>query len=53
MQLAGVGAGAASAIASGIEPEPAHAAAPTPSGKPSAGYRETEHVKAYYALARI
>ncbi len=54
MQLVGLGAGTASAVAVGVTPSTATAASASANAeKPSAGYRETEHVKAYYALARI
>ena len=51
LRFAGLGsiAGGA-ALATGVTPEPAEAA-PLPPG--AAGYRETEHVKTYYATARF
>jgi len=53
IQLVGLGAGATGAVAAGLEPETASAAPAATPTRPSAGYRETEHVKAYYAHARI
>lgn len=53
LKLAGVGAGLAGAAASGLAGPKAAPAAEKPAGEPAAGYRETEHVKRYYALARF
>jgi hypothetical protein len=51
MKLAGLGAGAASAS---IGLGATEAAADNAKGKPEhAGYRETEHVKTYYKMARF
>ncbi len=50
---AGLGAGAAGAVAAAISRTPAkavEAGGKAPGGK---GYRETEHVKKYYDLARF
>lgn len=46
------GLGAAAGVATGLisEPAPAQAAEAVPQ---SQGYRETEHVKRYYALAKF
>ncbi len=52
MQLAGLGAGAAGVAATGLAARPAPAKA-APESKTAVGYRETEHVKTYYALARM
>ncbi|HKO09810.1 MAG TPA: ubiquinol-cytochrome c reductase iron-sulfur subunit N-terminal domain-containing protein [Alphaproteobacteria bacterium] len=52
LKLAGLGAGAAGVAAAGI----ARAEAKVEAAKPedhSRGYRESEHVKKYYALARF
>jgi hypothetical protein len=51
---AGLGAGAAGAAALGLSAEPAEASAatPDPNRREVAGYRETDHVKTYYARAR-
>jgi hypothetical protein len=52
LKLAGLGAGAAGVAAAGIT----HAEAKVETAKPedrSRGYRESEHVKKYYALARF
>ena len=48
--LAGIGAAAGAAVAVAGKPKDAAAAAPT---RKSAGYRETEHVKTAYKLARF
>ena len=50
---AGLGAGAASAVAVGLAGRKAGAAAPSPGTANSAGYRESPHVKKYYELARF
>ena len=51
LKTVGVGAGAAGAAAvTGTAPLPAEAATPAEN---SAGYRETEHVKRVYELARF
>lgn len=52
MRMAGFSAGAAGAVAVGLEVKPADAASSEAGGK-SEGYRETEHVKTYYAHARM
>ncbi|MEM7222892.1 MAG: formate dehydrogenase [Pseudomonadota bacterium] len=49
---AGLGAGAVGAAAVGLSAKDS-AAQPTKTGPKSAGYRETEHVKKYYELARF
>ena len=52
MKKAGLGVGAAGAVAIGLPKS--GAAAATGVGKPgSKGYHETEHVKKYYAVARF
>lgn len=55
LKAAGYGAGAAGVAAVGLASRQAgaEAAAPAETDRSVAGYRETEHVKAYYALARI
>jgi len=50
---AGIGAGAAGAIALGLRDEPAKAAEMTGGGARGASYRETEHVKTAYRVARF
>lgn len=51
LRFAGLGTLASgAALAAGTAPETAEAAAPSPD---AAGYRETEHVKTYYATARF
>jgi hypothetical protein len=53
MKKAGLGIGAVGAVASGL-PKTAAAAAPgVGEGTGKSGYRETEHVKKYYATARF
>jgi len=51
MKLAGLGAGAAGASI-GLSDDAAEAAEAADTGA-HAGYRETEHVKAYYRMARF
>lgn len=51
MKLAGLGAGAAGATM-GLALPKAEAATPAPATE-HAGYRETEHVKTYYRMARF
>jgi hypothetical protein len=51
IRMAGVGAGVAGAVVAGVKSEPAHAAE-TGTTDSSRGYRETEHVRTYYAHAR-
>jgi hypothetical protein len=53
MRLTGLGAGAVAAASSALASEQVPASTAAPQDKPSAGYRETEHVKAYYAHARM
>lgn len=53
LKLASAGAGLAAVAASGLARPKAASAAEKPSGQPAAGYRETEQVKKYYALARF
>jgi hypothetical protein len=50
---ASLGAGFLGAAATGLVSEGASAAEPIEAGKGGAGYRETEHVKTYYKLARF
>jgi nitrous oxide reductase len=52
LKMAGLGA-AVTGAAVGLAGRPVAAAQPAASGKTAAGYRETEHVKRYYALARM
>lgn len=52
LKMAGLGA-AVTGAAVGLAGRTTVAAQPVASGKPVAGYRETEHVKRYYALARM
>lgn len=53
LKLAGVGAGLAGAAAGGLARPGAAPAAEKPGQGADAGYRETEQVKKYYALARF
>lgn len=55
LKAAGLGAGAAGAAAVGLAPSLGQAERPAPdiAGRAAAGYRETEHVKSYYAMARL
>jgi hypothetical protein len=54
LRAAGLGAGVAGAAAVGLAGREAKAAAPGRADRRVAGYRETDHVKAYYdALARF
>lgn len=50
---AGVGIGAVGAVALSLPAGRAKAAAESPSGTASSGYRETEHVRKAYGLARF
>ncbi len=50
---AGIGIGAAGAVALGVPAEPAKAAGITDSNVRDGGYRETEHVKKAYETARF
>ncbi len=50
---AGIGIGAAGAVALGVPAEPAKAAGTTDGAVRDGGYRETEHVKTAYRLARF
>lgn len=50
---AGVGIGAAGAVALGVPAEPAKAAGTTGSDVRAGAYRETEHVKKAYETARF
>ncbi len=52
LKMAGLGA-AVTGAAMGLSGRAAKASAPQSGGKPAAGYRETDHVKRYYALARM
>lgn len=53
LKLAGIGAGVAGAASIGLAAPKAKAAAAKPEGERTAGYRESEHVKTYYRLARF
>lgn len=53
LKLAGLGAGAAGAAAVGLAGPKSEAAAGPADARAAAGYRESEHVKKYYALARF
>lgn len=53
LKLAGAGAGLAGVAASGLVRPKATSATEKPSGEPAAGYRESEQVRKYYALARF
>lgn len=55
LKAAGLGAGVAGAAAVGLASGHAGAdqASPKKSNRDVAGYRETEHVKSYYAMARL
>ena len=50
---AGLGAGAAGAVAVGLAADKTKAAEPAARTANSAGYRETEHVKKFYELSRF
>lgn len=50
---AGFGAGALGAAAAGLSAARSKAAEPAAKKPNSAGYRESEHVKTYYKLARF
>ncbi len=50
---AGLGAGAAGAVAVALSRTPAKAAVAGGKASGGKGYRETEHVKKYYELARF
>ncbi len=52
IRLAGLTAGSVGGIAAGLEAQPIEAAE-TASAEVSAGYHESEHVKTYYARARM
>jgi hypothetical protein len=52
LRKAGLGAGAAGAAAAGLAASRAKAAEPGATSPKSAGYRETDHVKKFYELAR-
>ncbi len=53
MKKAGLGVGAVGAVAVAL-PKTSAAAVPGTSAKPGkSGYRETEHVKKYYEMARF
>ncbi|MCW5698906.1 MAG: formate dehydrogenase [Rhodospirillales bacterium] len=54
LRNAGLGAGASGVAAVALAgSRPAEAAAESASGRPAAGYRETEHVRRVYALSRF
>ena len=50
---ASLGAGVAGAAAVGLSASPGTAAVPDTSAPKSAGYRETEHIKKFYELAKF
>ena len=50
---AGLGAGAAGAAAVGLTASQGHAAVPKKDAPKGDGYRETEHVKKFYELAKF
>ncbi len=50
---ASLGVGAAGAAVAGLSASKAKAAEPAKSSSTGAGYRETDHVKKYYELARF
>jgi hypothetical protein len=50
---AGLGVGAAGAAAVGLSVSSAQAATPNKSADKGAGYRETDHVKKFYELAKF
>ena len=52
LTMVGLGA-AVTGAAIGLSGRAAKASVPPESGKSAAGYRETDHVKRYYALARM
>ncbi|MCP5366164.1 MAG: twin-arginine translocation signal domain-containing protein [Hyphomicrobiales bacterium] len=54
LKTAGLGAGAAGVAATALAVKAPEAdAAAAPAGKPRAGYRETDHVRRYYELAKF
>lgn len=53
LKLAGAGAGLAAVAATGLARPKAAPAAEKPGRGTTAGYRETDQVKKYYALARF
>ncbi|MCB2102461.1 MAG: twin-arginine translocation signal domain-containing protein [Rhodobacterales bacterium] len=53
LKAAGLGAGAAGVAAVALKGTEAEAAAAPKDGTTRAGYRETEHVRKYYELARF
>jgi hypothetical protein len=53
IRKAGVGMGAAGALALGLPDEPAKAAEASKRDPAAGGYRETEHVRKAYGLARF
>ena len=53
MKKAGIGVGAVGAVAVGLSKTAAAAAPGTGATPGTSGYRETEHVKKYYATARF
>jgi hypothetical protein len=52
LRAATLGAGAAGVAAITVGGAPVQAAVPDSAKQPDGGYRETEHVKRYYELAR-
>jgi len=50
---AGLGAGAAGAAAAGLSATKGHAPVPDKTAANNRGYRETEHVKKFYELAKF
>ncbi len=53
MKKAGLGVGAVGAVAVGLPKTSAAASSGAGERPGSSGYRETEHIKTYYELARI
>ena len=53
LKTAGLAAGAAGVAGAALSGRSAEAATAQPTGRPRVGYRETEHVRTYYDLARF
>jgi len=53
MQIAGLGAGAAGAAAFGMSAGAEDATALEANGASASGYRETDHIRAYYKHSRF
>lgn len=53
LRIAGLSAGAAGAAATGLAATAEEAKASETAGHDPSGYRETDHVKAYYRLAQF